>query len=278
MTEPSTNNEAVQNLLEQAKQLTPIQEEHLLDLLYDQYWERKFLPKDIEPLKPHRPRKSLFNIVFGKLLDPQMELEHAYQDLQISLIHVRQAVSQAIATQKHLVEQIAKNQDYNEILENNVAEHLATNKNKEAEIARNRISENEEAIKNLVQQRDNHQEHLEGMRSTLKYYEKIAQTIYTKKQILISRRKAAVAIKTAKTIIAEKFSIDFDSLFSKLEKQVTAEESEDTLLNQADSTSNEDDDLGRSIKALRRSSWVLERMEEIFAKHAPAATSSVKNE
>src|ERR1700722_13958109 len=55
--------------------------------------------------------KAFFNSLMGKMEDPEMMLEQTYQDLQNNLIQVRQAVAQAIATEKQLEQQLQKNRD-----------------------------------------------------------------------------------------------------------------------------------------------------------------------
>jgi phage shock protein A len=47
----------------------------------------------------------------GRSDDPQIQLENDYQELQSSLIQVRQAVAQSIATETQLEQQLSKNRD-----------------------------------------------------------------------------------------------------------------------------------------------------------------------
>nr|MBP7576999.1 PspA/IM30 family protein [Candidatus Obscuribacter sp.] len=55
--------------------------------------------------------KAAFNVLLGKVEDPQMMLEQSYNELQSNVISVRQAVAQAIATEKQLETQLQKNKD-----------------------------------------------------------------------------------------------------------------------------------------------------------------------
>src|ERR1700732_993630 len=55
--------------------------------------------------------RAMFNAVLGRMEDPQIMLEQTYQELQSNLIQVRQAVAQAIATEKQLEAQLQKNKD-----------------------------------------------------------------------------------------------------------------------------------------------------------------------
>src|SRR4030088_12641 len=55
--------------------------------------------------------RAMFNAVLGRMEDPQIMLEQTYQDLQNNLIQVRQAVAEAIATEKQLEQQLQKNKD-----------------------------------------------------------------------------------------------------------------------------------------------------------------------
>src|SRR5277367_992415 len=65
--------------------------------------------------------KAVFNGLLGRLEDPQLMLEQTYQDLQNNLIQVRQAVAQAIATEKQLEQTLQKNKDQAETWQNRAA-------------------------------------------------------------------------------------------------------------------------------------------------------------
>src|ERR1700736_5986838 len=65
--------------------------------------------------------RAMINAVLGRMEDPQIMLEQTYQDLQNNLIQVRQAVAQAIATEKQLEQQLQKNKDQAETWQNRAA-------------------------------------------------------------------------------------------------------------------------------------------------------------
>jgi Phage shock protein A (IM30), suppresses sigma54-dependent transcription len=65
--------------------------------------------------------KAMFNALLGRMEDPQIMLEQTYQDLQSNLIQVRQAVAQAIATEKQLEQQLQKNKEQAETWHNRAA-------------------------------------------------------------------------------------------------------------------------------------------------------------
>src|ERR1700739_3672439 len=65
--------------------------------------------------------RAFFNAVLGRMEDPQLMLEQTYQDLQSNLTQVRQAVAQAIATEKQLEQQWQKNREQAETWHNRAA-------------------------------------------------------------------------------------------------------------------------------------------------------------
>src|ERR1700733_13443039 len=71
--------------------------------------------------------KAMVNALMGRMEDPAMMLEQTYQDLQSNLIQVRQAVAQAIATEKQLEQQLQKNKDQAATWQNRAAMALQQN-------------------------------------------------------------------------------------------------------------------------------------------------------
>src|SRR5271170_1910083 len=96
--------------------------------------------------------KAVFNGLLGKLEDPQLMLEQTYQDLQSNLIQVRQAVAQAIATEKQLEQQLKKNQEQATTWQNRASLAVQQNNDDLARQALQRKQQYTQAAAELEQQ------------------------------------------------------------------------------------------------------------------------------
>src|ERR1700679_2812659 len=96
--------------------------------------------------------RAFFNAVLGRMEDPAMMLEQTYQDLQSNLIQVRQAVAQAIATEKQLEQQLQKNKDQAETWQNRAAVAVQQNNDDLAKQALSRKQQYVEAATELETQ------------------------------------------------------------------------------------------------------------------------------
>src|ERR1700733_7503324 len=137
--------------------------------------------------------KAMVNAVMGRMEDPAMMLEQTYQDLQSNLIQVRQAVAQAIATEKQLEQTLSKNKDQAATWQNRAAMAVQQKNDELARQALQRQQQNAQAAADLEVQLKQQKEATSKLRQRLTELENELQKAQTKKQMLIARDKAAKA-------------------------------------------------------------------------------------
>jgi phage shock protein A len=123
----------------------------------------------------------------------QTQLEGTYQNLESSLIQIRHTMATAIATEKQLEQRLQKNKEQaNTWMER--ASMAEQQKNSElVEQARQRMEQYVLAAGELQEQLLIQKESTSTLRQRLSDLEREVQKAYTKKQVLISRDKAAKA-------------------------------------------------------------------------------------
>ncbi len=168
--------------------------------------------------------KAMINGLLGKVEDPQMMLEQAYQDLQSNLIQVRQAVAQAIATEKQLEQQLKKNQEQVEVWQNRAGMAVQQGNDDLARQALQRKQQYAQAVKDLETQLEAQREITAGLRRRLSELEAEAQKTYTKKQVLIARDKAAQATSKANEILSKTNAQSAGSIMERMELKVQENE------------------------------------------------------
>ncbi len=145
----------------------------------------------------------------SKKLD--LELEKVYDDLQSSLIKVREAVAKAIATERQLESQLQKNRAQSETWLQR-AETATQQGNPDLHNqAIHRMNQYKQAAHELEQQLVLHKEAITVLRQKLTDLESNVQKAYTQKQVLISRKAAAQTAINANRIMD---AINTDAAFS----------------------------------------------------------------
>src|SRR5215467_13266290 len=168
--------------------------------------------------------RAMFNAVLGRMEDPQVMLEQTYQDLQSNLIQVRQAVAQAIATEKQLEQQLQKNKDQAETWQNRAAMAVQQGNDDLARQALQRKQQYLEAAKDLEVQLKSQRELTAQLRQKLTDLEAEVQKAYTKKQVLIARDKAAQATTKANEILSKTTASGALSVIDRMETKVQERE------------------------------------------------------
>lgn len=168
--------------------------------------------------------KAMFNALLGRMEDPQIMLEQTYQDLQSNLIQVRQAVAQAIATEKQLEQQLQKNKEQAETWHNRAAMAVQQNNDDLAKQALQRKQQYQQAANDLEAQLKVQKESTNTLRQRLTDLEAEVQKAYTKKQVLIARDKAAQATSKANEILSKTTSSGAMSVIEKMETKVLERE------------------------------------------------------
>lgn len=184
--------------------------------------------------------KAMINALLGKVEDPQMMLEQTYQDLQSNLIQVRQAVAQAIATEKQLEQQLQKNKDQAATWQNRAAMAVQQSNDDLARQALQRKQQYAQAAQDLEVQLKAQKEVTSGLRQRLTELENEVQKAYTKKQVLIARDKAAQATTKANEILSKTSSSGALSIMERMETKVAEKEARAAALQELSSDSLED--------------------------------------
>jgi phage shock protein A len=174
--------------------------------------------------------KAIMNALLGRMEDPQLMLEQSYQDLQSNLIQVRQAVAQAIATEKQLEQQLIKNNDQAQTWQNRAAMAVQQNNDELAKQALQRKQQYAQASSDLETQLKSQKEATVALRSRLSDLEAEVQKAYTKKQVLIARDKAAVATSKANEILSKTTASGAMSVIEKMETRVQEREARASAL------------------------------------------------
>ncbi len=168
--------------------------------------------------------RAMFNAILGRMEDPQIMLEQTYQDLQSNLIQVRQAVAQAIATEKQLEQQLQKNKDQAETWQNRAAMAVQQGNDDLAKQALQRKKQYVDAATDLETQLKSQRDSTLNLRQRLTDLEAEVQKAYTKKQVLIARDKAAQATSKANEILSKTTSSGAMSVMEKMETKVLERE------------------------------------------------------
>lgn len=174
--------------------------------------------------------RAMFGRVMGQLEDPEMMLEQKYQELQSNLIQVRQAVAQAIATEKQLEQSLQKNRDQAATWENRARMAVQQNNDDLARQALQRKTQYSQAAADLEAQLNQQREHTAQLRERLTSLEGEVQKTYTKKQVLIARDKAAQATTRANEIMAKTTSSGAMSVIERMEQKVVEREAKAAAL------------------------------------------------
>jgi len=169
--------------------------------------------------------KAFFNSLMGKMEDPEMMLEQTYQDLQNNLIQVRQAVAQAIATEKQLEQQLNKNKDQAATWHNRATMAVQQGNDDLARQALQRKQQYAQAATDLETQLKQQRDQTNNLRQRLTELEGEVQKAYTKKQVLIARDKAAQATTKANEILSKSSADGALSVMDKMEQKVLERES-----------------------------------------------------
>lgn len=174
--------------------------------------------------------KAMFGRMLGHFEDPEMMLEQTYQELQSNLIQVRQAVAQAIATEKQLEGQLQKNRDQAATWQNRAAMAVQQGNDDLARQALQRKQQYSAAAADLEVQLKAQKEATATLRQRLTDLEGEVQKAYTKKQVLIARDKAATATTKANEIISKTSANGAMSMIERMEQKVSEKESKAAAL------------------------------------------------
>ncbi len=167
---------------------------------------------------------NLVRSIFGALLvraeDPQLILEQAYQDLNANLLKVRQAVVQAIATEKQIGQQLQKNQEQVQNWHNRAT--LAVQQGQD-DLARQALQRRQQHLLATSEQEkllNSQHESVESLRHKLADLEEEVQKAYFKKQDLINKDKYAQATGKANELLSKVTANGALSIMDRMEEKV----------------------------------------------------------
>lgn len=153
-------------------------------------------------------------------------LEQTYQDLQNQVIQFRQAVAQAIATEKQLEQTLSKNKDQAATWQNRAAMAVQQNNDELARQALQRKQQFAQAAADLEVQLKQQKEATSKLRQRLTELENELQKAQTKKQMLIARDKAAKATMKANEILSKTNAGGALNSFDRMETKIQERENQ----------------------------------------------------
>jgi len=174
--------------------------------------------------------QAAFNNLLGKVEDPAIMLEQTYQDLQNQVIQFRQAVAQAIATEKQLEQTLSKNKDQAATWQNRAAMAVQQNNDELARQALQRKQQYSQAAADLEVQLKQQKEATSKLRQRLTELENELQKAQTKKQMLIARDKAAKATMKANEILSKTNSTGALNVIDRMETKIQERENQAAAL------------------------------------------------
>ena len=168
--------------------------------------------------------RSLFGALLGRVEDPQLLLEQTYQDLNSNLIQVRQAVAQAIATEKQIEQQYLKNREQATTWHNRAS--MAVQQSND-DLARQALQRKQQYQQSAGEQEvllKNQHDATEQLKQRLTDLEAEVQKAYSKKQVLIARDKVAQATGKANELLAKTTAYGTLSIMDRMEEKVQERE------------------------------------------------------
>lgn len=174
--------------------------------------------------------KAVFNYLLGQAENPQLMLEQTYQDLQSNLIRLRQAVAQAIATEKQLEQQLVKNRDQIEAWQNRAIMTAQQANDDLAKQALQRKQQYTQAASELEAQLKQQRTATASLKEQFTIIEAESKKAYTKKQVLIARDKAAIAIGKANETLAKTTASGALWVMDRMETKVAEREAQAAAL------------------------------------------------
>lgn len=168
--------------------------------------------------------RSIFGALLGKAEDPALLLEQTYQDLNANVMQVRQAVAQALATEKQIEQQYLKNQEQVKTWHNRAT--MAVKEGKD-DLAKQALQRKQQYTQVMGEQEillKNQHQTTESLKIRLAELEEEVQKAYSKKQVLIARDKAAAATSKANELLSKTNAYGTLSVMDRMETKVEEKE------------------------------------------------------
>ncbi len=168
--------------------------------------------------------RAIFGAMLGKVEDPSLLLEQSYQDLNANLIQVRQAVAQALATEKQIEVQHAKNQEQVQTWHNRAA--MAVQQGNDA-LAKQALQRKQQYVQVVGEQEillKNQHQTTEALKERLTELEGEVQKTYSKKQVLIARDQAAKSTIKVNELLSKTNAYGTLAMTDKMEQKIEERE------------------------------------------------------
>jgi len=168
--------------------------------------------------------RSIFGAILGQAEDPQLLVEQAYQDLNANVMQVRQAVAQALATEKQIEQQRLKNLEQIKTWHNRAAMSVQQGKD---DLAKQALQRKQQYMQVVAEQEillKNQHQTTEALKLRLSELEEEVQKAYSKKQVLLARDKAAKATSKANELLSKTNAYGTLSIMDRMETKVEEKE------------------------------------------------------
>jgi len=174
--------------------------------------------------------RSIFGALLGKAEDPSLMLEQAYQELNANVMQVRQAVAQALATEKQIEQQRAKNLEQIQTWHNRAIMAVQQGNDDLAKQALQRKQQYTQVAGEQDVLLKNQHKATESLKEKMTDLEAEVQKAYSKKQLLIARDKAAQATGKANELLSKTTAYGTLSTIDRMEEKVQEREARSAAL------------------------------------------------
>ncbi|MBN9394451.1 MAG: PspA/IM30 family protein [Candidatus Melainabacteria bacterium] len=174
--------------------------------------------------------RAAFNQILGKAENPAMMLEQTYNDLNNNVIQVRQAVAQAIASEKQLELLMQKNKDQAATWQNRAAMAVQQNNDELARQALQRKQQFAQTAADLEAQYKQQKANTDNLRQRLVELESELNKTNAKKNMLIARDKAAQATMKANEVLSRTSTNGALNVIDRMEQKIQDKEARSAAL------------------------------------------------
>jgi phage shock protein A len=186
---------------------------------------------------------AMMNSAMGKMESPEMMLEQTCQELNEQVQKVEQAVVQAMATEKQLERELAKNKKESETWHQRATTAVQGGNDELARQALQRKQQFAQAAADLETQLAAQKESTVTLRNRLQELKTEVQKANTKKSVIVARHKAATATAKANEIMSKTSADGAMSTFERMEQKVAMLEAKSQAMSDLAS-----DQLGNNFK------------------------------
>lgn len=209
------------------------------------------------------------NSLIGQAEDPEKILEQAVEDMQQDLIHLRQAVAQAIATQKRTERQASHAQSQAQEWYNRAQLALAQGNDNLAREALTRRRPYQETAKAMQAQMGQQKEVVTKLKDNMRTLESKISDAKTKKDLYIARARSAQASQKINEMLGNVGTSSALSAFERMEEKVLQLEAQSEAIQELGSN-----ELEKRYTALEASNDIEAELAALKANMTPGSESA----